>query len=280
MQTIFARQSMAPPKLFFFDVDGTIIGDITPQVCEWLILRHLGLKTTQYRKNLIAHLANGLMRPDLALFIDTLKEKHKHAEMFIFTAADPVWAAFLIPCIESVIGFKFNRPIFTRKHCENHGATKSLTHVAKIAHRTVGTLREYKIEDFKKSCVLIDNSHVIKPGEEARWITCPTYAYMDVYDVLRQVPEELLAQSYPALIPTLRSHGFYVKKDEKMVSYHTFKQHYYDRLSQLLVTSSPKKDAYWTHLGHLIHHIDHSHLKDSTIRKINNGLAKLRHRDH
>ena len=292
--------------LFFLDIDGTMIGDITPQICEWVILKNLGLKSkmAQYRKNLIAQLHSGLLRPGLADFLDFLKSKYGHIELFVYTAADPVWAATIVPCIEEVTGIRFNRPLFTRTHCEGQKMLKSLNRVMPVAAKACSLSssssrekgkdkkKKEKMKRIENNVVLIDNSPVLKENEMNKWIVCPTYGYVDHYDVLRSLNEETLKSVYGNLIPILINHGLFPSSSASAsaiassIDYITFKGLYFERLAGLLhhsmstqeKTHSKKEKGYWHQLAQVMNQND-SNLKDNTIKKINHDLAKFRHRN-
>ena len=68
------------------DIDGTIQGDITPQVNEYTLINKIGLK---YNKNYLQEdYLKGLLRPFFANFIEVFKKKQPQVELFIYTITD------------------------------------------------------------------------------------------------------------------------------------------------------------------------------------------------
>ena len=113
--------AVAKPLIIVLDMDGTIIGDIRPQL--QLVELHKSLKSQDKRVNVLnvkdfqSRLRSGIVRPHLSKFIKKLKEYNNNIEFFIYTASEKKWAHFLVPHIEKAVGVKFNRPIFTRDDC-------------------------------------------------------------------------------------------------------------------------------------------------------------------
>jgi hypothetical protein len=278
------------PFCYFFDIDGTMIGDISPQVYEWDILSKYDTgKLPQLKKNICSQLSNGLLRKGLSTFMDFLRARHGQdgCEFFVYTASDTKWANFIVTCIETVIGQKFNRPLFTRPNCiRRHGVgefKKSLTH---ILPRVINKLRPKYGDDMidvMKQCILIDNNRVLMNGEEGRLILCPTYGYVDLYDILRLLPEETLQKNFIEIASTLQSHGLFPDMGENTRSelpFHVFKAIYYSTLGKLIKENikqelSISEDAFWTRLGNVLHALkDPNQLRDGTVRSVNDALNK------
>lgn len=263
------------PIVYFFDIDGTMIGDIGPQCTEWNILRHFAHgKMSLFKKNLIVQLQKGLLRPGLADFIDFLREKHtNNLIIHVFTASDEKWANFLIPCIENVIGLKFARPIFSRKHCSEH-LKKSLI-------MTIPHLKITSNVDLKNSMLLIDNSRVLVKGEESRGIYCPSYNYTDVCDICRLVPEEVMVKEYGNIALILQANGFFPNSSVDSLTYDQFKQLYFKMLYSYLNILESKQintpDDFWYLLIKSMRShssIKDTNIKDSVIKSINNAISK------
>jgi hypothetical protein len=237
-------------KHIFFDLDGTLVGDVLPLIVEWdLITRFEKGKIQQFRKNVIAQLQNGLLRPHLATFIDTMKARYENeCKFYIYTASESKWAHFLIGCIETYIGFKFERPLFTRKHCitSSREYQKSLHKVAAIILTKKGNVKE-----FVSNSVLIDNNKILVDSRNL--VLCPTYAFKDVYDVLRLISESVVHDNYIAIAQVLMEHGFFPQIDApKTYSYHVFKSLYFTHLGSEIKENIKNlkliKDDYWLKL--------------------------------
>jgi len=280
------------PYVIFFDIDGTLIGDIAAQVCEWSLLKTYDSgKLSQFKKNLIVQLSHGLLRPNLSNYIDFLKMRHDRSELYIYTASDPKWAAFLIPCIEAVSGVKFNRPIFARNHCliVNQEIKKSL---AKVLPKVLVKLkREYEsisLSDLKHQSILIDNNHVLLKNESSKCILCPSYTYSEMYDSTRLISEDILHNNFVEISMVLATYGMFPNiSNTKQFSYQVFKALYFNNLGKNITTSISqlklndssssstvkKPDQFWNRLGSVMSKMEYTNLKDSVIRSINHGVS-------
>ena len=252
-------------------MDGTMIGRIGPQVCEWELLHTFQKnKLKAMRTDLVARLKQGVVRPYLAWLCSLAHSGDlDRVEMFVYTASDSKWAHFLIPCIEEAIGFKFNRPFFTRDHCvpAPHGEfRKSVSMVVPKVYQKLKS--KYRLTDASpvaENIVLIDNNPevLLHPGMEAvRLVTCPTYDFAYYYDVIGKIDLATLHARYQELIPVLKAFSLFpagtVPGDVRSVQQFVFM--YYQKLydsskaawRDTIATdhiSSGKKDRMWKHVG-------------------------------
>jgi len=164
------------PRTLLIDMDGTLIGRISPQLCEYDILTRVQKnKIKQFRTDLVSKMRQGIVRPYLAEFCHRVKKDSPHTELFVYTASDDKWAKFLVPVIEEAIGFKFQRPLFTRKHCvlpsssSSSDYKKSIDLVAPLIYKSLRT--KYPLmrgpNDVMRNVALIDNNHsvMLKPAD-------------------------------------------------------------------------------------------------------------------
>ena len=276
------------PFVFLFDIDGTIIGEILPQVCEWEIINLFDKsKLTQFKKNLCSQLKTGLIRSGFTTYLDFLKLKHPTAEFFIYTASDGIWAQFLVPCIESVIGIQFHRPLFTRKHCNfNAPLTKGTHqhHQKSISGILPILLKKLKVQypdvtekHIMNNICLIDNNHVLSQPESRKLIMCPSYYYIDVYDIIRLIPEEILMSQYGDISIILKKYGFFPKTDTRNISFLVFKKMYFEYVASWIkekLKQSSQIDNFWPKLGNVMHKLDdYERLDNSVIKSINAGIG-------
>ena len=77
------------------DIDGTIQGDITPQVNEYTLINKIGLKYNS-KNYLQEDYQKGLLRPFFVNFIDVFKKRKPQIELFIYTASEPGWANTIV----------------------------------------------------------------------------------------------------------------------------------------------------------------------------------------
>lgn len=197
-------------------MDGTLIGRIAPQVCEYEVVSTLQKKKVrQVRAEIVEHLRFGVVRPHLATFLTRVKEAVPRTEFFVYTASDDAWAKFLVPCIEEAIGFKFARPIFTRRHCRlsNGDYKKSIAavapHILRRLRPAYAGLVGARAEDIVRDALLIDNNPVVmRSGEEEdRLVRCGTYNYAYFRDVLAKLEPAVLHARHARLVPLLAAFG-------------------------------------------------------------------------
>jgi hypothetical protein len=275
------------PLILFIDIDGTLVGDVKPQVCEWEILdKHDPSKLASFKQHLIDVLKCGLLRPNIADFLTSLKDSYEHVEFFIFTAADKDWATFLVPCIEKVIGLKFNRPVFTRKHCsiKSQEYKKSLDAVLPWVIRN--HKRKYptmSLKTLRNRVAIIDNNNVLVSGETHRCIDCPTYTFMYFHDVLSRLPIETLQRKYHDIAATLIKYGMIVSSSSlhyNTMSFNTFRTMYYKRLAELIAENAKYckqgKDDYWVKLMNVMKNLSLENLRDNTIKCINKQMHRTK----
>ena len=65
-------------------------------------------------------------------------KKYENIEIFIYTASIKSWANFLIPKIEKLVNYKFNRPILSREgyvNINNYPQIKSIEVVKPIIYK-------------------------------------------------------------------------------------------------------------------------------------------------
>ena len=240
-------------NFIFLDIDGTMIGDILPQIAEWEIINKFEKsKMTSFKKNLKIQLQNGLLRPNLTSFIDTMKANND-CEFFIYTASNSEWAHFIIGVIENTIGFKFNRPLFTRDYCfASKHSQKNLYDVCNIAfNKKRNVYIEKKIKsakEFFQKSILIDNNHVLPKQEQTKLILCPTYNYKDIYDVTRLLSENTLTSNYLEISRILYHCDLFPKVDSSHFSFPVFKSIYFSHLGNAIkdgVKNKQSKDTFW-----------------------------------
>lgn len=191
--------------VFLIDLDGTIQGDVSSQVKEFQIInelrkQHNCKRIKHNKKGLEEDLRKKLIRPEFQTFIDYIKTT-TNIELYIYTASDKQWALYLIPVLEKIIDYKFNRPIFTRDDCmidEKKTYYKSIKHVYPVIWRN----SKKKYPSLKKEALdirLIDNNYVLKPFELDNLIKCSTYNYGVVCDPLRSLPVDVIETHFKLL---------------------------------------------------------------------------------
>jgi hypothetical protein len=193
------------------DIDGTIIGNIEPQLTEYqLIIQGPSHKKTRenqqsfrgklFKDQLVMHLMNGLMRPGFSQFCAQCALMN--IPVMLYTAAEHEWATFLAPRILQAVrlemvrdlesppvDFKFAR-LFTRRFCgvaPDGTCEKSLDFVIKHIHTTLR--REFegcRLEQLHERIIMIDNTEGILK-QRRNLVLVPTYDYIHMYDVTANI---------------------------------------------------------------------------------------------
>ena len=201
-----------PTFIMLVDIDGTIIGDIDPQLTEYeLIIQGSSRKQTQknlnsfrgrnYKNALVTQLMNGLMRPGFALFCAQCALLR--IPIMLYTAAEHEWATFLAPRILQAVRFEMMRNmedpplnfrfarLFTRRYCgitSDGSCRKSLDLI--IKHVYASLKKEYTmsrgLEGLMERIVMIDNTEGILE-QKRNLVLVPTYEYSHMYDVTANI---------------------------------------------------------------------------------------------
>ena len=118
---------MVLPFVLIFDIDQTVIGDISycgheHSILE-LIFKHCVVKNKDFptkcpSRDIIdiqEELQSGLLRPNAKDFIEYCQKRFKkNLEIFFYTNAGYNWATTVsVPQIEKALKIKANRPIFS-----------------------------------------------------------------------------------------------------------------------------------------------------------------------
>lgn len=222
MKSNVSDTSTKCPLIIILDIDGTVIGDITPQVVLYEIvnaLRKHKEKISFDVNTIITKLKNGVIRPHFDAFINELQQYG--VEFFVYTASEKSWAEYIVKLMEKTYDIKINRPLFTRNNCVFSGKDyiKSIKTIRPLMLRTLR--KKYKglqLCNFKDNILIIDNRHVYSSKNDARLILlCPTYSY--------KIPENILAIIKPELFT---SHSKMI--NEIMLKYNMIQKPVYNYL--------------------------------------------------
>jgi hypothetical protein len=236
------------PLVVLLDLDGTLAGRVTSVLCEYDVYKSMSLlgrprgMPKHIRDSIVSRLRYGIIRPYVFDFCRGVADMGVGIELFVFTASENTWANFFVPCMESALGVRFNRPIFTRNHCvinqipvpsgggggappegRKHqksvfmgGGVSVLKSISKLRPLIARALRgRYpglrSPEDLVDRVILVDNTpHVmVDPRESKRLVVCPTYDYTYVYDVLAHLPVDVLHAHFAKLVPVLQRNGMF-----------------------------------------------------------------------
>lgn len=272
------------PMVLFIDVDGTLIGDISPQVCEWEILTRFDKsKLRAFRQSLIDTLENGLLRPHIADFLMDLKKRYPQLEMFIYTASNSAWAHYLVPCIEKVTRVPFQRPLFTRNNCIVKGMEfqKSLDCVLPtVIRRLKHAYPQMTLKNMKNHVAIVDNNNVLVRNEVHRCIRCPTYNFAYYYDVIGKLELSTLMKSYSEVSHFLANYGLFPALSPKTsFSMRSFLTSYHQKLYGVVKARSrelkrSEGDTFWIVLSKVLRKMALEDLQEASIRTINRSIEK------
>ena len=233
------------PYVFLLDLDGTMQGNVLPQLNEYELHEAMRVhdKRVRYSVNqLLSDMARGLIRPHLREALVDIKAKHPEVEFFVYTASSDQWAKFLLPKIMRFL-FKggdgiVNPTFLTRSDCLPTG----MKSIAKVRPKVARALRAKYPRATFKHMYLVDNSFVLHEHEAARLIHCPTYDYKVVNCPLRNFPPQVLERHFRHLSVLL------LREPSKSKLH--FIQKYYNRAFKEFVETDANNarhanDTYW-----------------------------------
>lgn len=268
------------PIVFLLDFDGTMQGNIRPQVDEYNLITELNKiilnkKKIKYNTELLhSDMKAGLLRPDLKTSLLDIKQRHPNIEFFIYTASQDEWANFILPKFCQYLNDKvqlINKPFFTRKHCTMNGTMKSIHKIKKQIQLSLRN--KYRITTNSKfeidSIYLVDNNLVLSKQEISNLIHCPTYDYKMSIDLLRNIDRDIIMKYF-------REIANIIFDDIKVHSYIEFMYKYYENLYKNLLIEykhnrEQLKDNYWSLFAYVVNSYELNHKANviKMIRKLN-----------
>lgn len=284
------NKEMNIPYIILIDLDGTMVGDVSCYIAEWELFHTFTEKKDMkkwkdFKSFIIKKLCDGILRPYLADFHASLKKNFHFIEFYVYTASETQWANFLVSCIEEAIHIKFSRPIFTRDNCQIYinEYKKSIECVMPYIFTRLKKLYPdlRKISQLKNKIVLIDNNQVLDKKEQGKLIQCPTYEYVEYYDVFcRLNVESFLSSHIPIthkLGEQLKKYGLFPRKNfEYNIPAHVFRYYYYgqlcDNIRRTSQQKSPQKDTFWINLMEEMCKRKPKDFDTSTLKKIEKKL--------
>jgi hypothetical protein len=273
--------STTSPLIIVIDLDGTIIGDITPQIMTFDLVKNFklaGYKFTHDIVDLRSKLKSGLVRPYFERFITSLS-KSIPVEFFIYTASEKTWAELVIKNIEASYDIKFNRPIFARHYCiyseKDREYKKSLSLIRPSIIKFLK--KKYHVSftkhDLQKSIMIVDNTNVYHSNDQKNLLLCPTYNYRVPENVITHIKEEQYKKHYMLINNTLNR---YLPLSHSS-SYVTFQKDFYRYYLSFLETQLSNnarysQDRFWLNLRDIIITKNIRKFDETSIRYIANGV--------
>lgn len=273
------------PLVFILDIDGTLIGDIRPQIMlyEMNCMMKTSKKSLMNTKEFQERLRNsGIVRPFAVKFIKTIQGHLPNSEIFIYTASEKKWASFLIANFEKAFGIRFNKPIFTRDNCslfENeHRKHVNLIHpmLLKSLKKRYPLLRK---GDLENRIMIVDNTlGVFEEIDRKHLVTCPTYDYKYPENIPAYIDEHLFSKYHNEVLTILNR---YIRMSS-ISTYLDFQREYYiyyvkylENLAKYNIEQS--KDQFFMKLLNIIVKKDINIFTPKVIQYISRKMLQTRH---
>jgi hypothetical protein len=261
------------PLVFIIDIDGTLIGNVSPQLCIYDLKQTSNLPLRYSFKELFQRFDQGLLRPYFDTFYKSTKRRLPNAEFYVYTASDDRWGLFITAALEKHLGIRFNRPVFTRKHCFSSGGsiTKSLSNILPTIKRSLA--RKYgKNLDLDNRVMVIDNSCVFPPNEKPQHMVCPSYSCSVPENLPAIIDERTYTQHRATIEQTIRKY-IPALANLSMPSYKSFEVAYYTYYINAL-RQCKTQDRFWFFLARLMEIKNITALSPRAIAYMNNKLSK------
>lgn len=247
-QKVISKTTKVEPLIMLIDLDGTLQGNISPQLVEYDLINRINSIITSKSsnikyslKNIYSDFTTGLLRPFVQEALVSMKRTHPNIEFYIYTASSDEWAHFILNQITKLFFGKkniINKPFFTRKHLTEYG----IKSIAKVRPIIVHNLRKKYPNAKFNQIYLIDNNFVLSPTEMNRLIYCPTYDFKVVINPLRLLTEDVKNKFYNSI-------SEYLLKEPSKNTIELYKKFYKNAFKELeLAEKNNKKyinDNYW-----------------------------------
>jgi hypothetical protein len=277
-----------PPLVILLDIDGTVIGDITPQVMIYDLVNRMkshsrtpsakGVTCPSFPvKEVREKLQDGIVRPHFHTFITEMTKRG--IELFVYTASEKKWAEFIVKQIEAAFDFKFNRPLFTRDQCHvvNGEWTKRISTVLPSIVRTLNKKHsvKFKVKDVVDNIIAIDNNRVYSRQDSDRLLLCPTYKYTSPENIAYVINK----RSYDAYAPAIhQSINAYMDNYKPFKNFMRFERQFYQMYVNALTESISLRetclhDTLFKIITMCIVHKNIQEFNSHTIRYIQNKIV-------
>lgn len=267
----------AAPYIIVFDIDGTLIGDIRPQLILYELYNALKQKDTKAANAFLKpsvfreKLQRGILRPYVVHFVEKIKQHyHNNVEFYIYTASEKAWAQFLAPHLEKCLNIKFKRPLLTRDNCID-------------LYKKVNTVYECiskktDLEDLQDKILIIDNNATVYGDNQKHVLICNTYDTCKLENLLCYIDENMYEKHRDTIIAVLST---YIPDLRTSANFYQFQKQYYVYYLKSLKNASRRnalhsKDKFFLNLTNTILYKNIKFYNDKTIRYLNkklNGVA-------
>ena len=258
------------PIVFLLDLDGTLQGNVSPQLNEYEFIKRLNKHIVGYPKikynfkTLALDFEHGLLRPHVEESLKSIKNNHPNVEFFIYTASSDPWANFIVPRVLRKVP-SINSLFFSREFC-SHDGKKSIKRVLPMIKDFLSSKYDTKS---LQHVFLVDNNIVLEKNEMGKLIHCPTYDYTQTVDITRGISDFVR-----------RMHHHYISNEIFGTTFSNeflFMVEYYRALESELTNQNHKNkieliDTYWIDFAKIVNSYDY--LSSKTLQSV---LGKLRH---
>ncbi len=274
--------STSLPLIIVIDLDGTIIGDITPQIMTYELVKNFklaGYKFTHDLVDLRSKLKNGLVRPYFEAFISSIS-KNIPVEFFIYTASEKSWAELVIRNIELTYNIKFNRPIFARQYCvyseKDREYKKSLSLIRPSILKFLK--RKYHISytkhDLEKSIMIIDNTNVYHSNDQKHLIMCPTYNYKVPENIVSFIKHDQYKKHHLIINNSLSKYISLINTSDYITFQRDFYRYYLSFIeTQMKNNTRYSQDRFWLYLRDIIISKNIRKFDDVSLKYIRNKIG-------
>lgn len=278
--------STSIPLILILDLDGTIIGDITPQIMSYELSKALKTVTSNKDSKYVfdmtefkSKLTHGLIRPYFEVFVKSLLNNIANVEFFVYTASEKSWAELMIKTIEQCIGVKFNRPIFSRQYCvsQDKQYKKSLRFIGPTLTRSLK--KKYGVtfsqKDLSSNILIIDNNNVYHSFDQRQLIVCPSYNYRVAENIVCHIKSKmfkahnvLITSILKKYIPIGQPHDFNTFQKQFYIYYIAF-------LEQVIKNNAHySQDKFWLYLKDIILSQNIRRFDEKSVKFITNVLRQ------
>ena len=243
------------PIVFVIDIDGCLVGDITPQLILYEMAAELkkhNIKIPINMKEFHDKLKSGIVRPHFIDFYKQMKRDIPDVEFFIYTASQKKWAEYLVKNIEKSLNISFNRPLFTRDNCilMNKECKKSLRIIKPFIIKTLKKKHGY-IESLDNKILMIDNTNVFHDYDQKSLLLCRTYKYHNLDNIPIIIKENIYNTNKSILNNILKK---YINIPYEPHNYQDFEKLFYSYyVSQITDENNNElSDKFWYMLTRII----------------------------
>lgn len=253
--------STSTPLIVIVDLDGTLIGDITPQIMTFDLAKNFKLAGYKFHHDLSdlrSKLKAGLVRPFFDTFMKSLSQ-YLPVEFFIYTASEKSWAELVIKNIEAIYKIKFNRPIFARQYCvfseKDREYKKSLgairPFILKFLKKKYGV--PFTKQDLHNRVIVIDNTNVYHQNDQKNLLLCPTYNYRVSENIAANVKHDFYKTHYLLINNTLRKYMHLTTSSDYNIFQKEFYTYYLTYIdTQMKHNARYIQDKFWLYLKDII----------------------------